>query len=341
MTHGWTVDGEGKAMHKSLGNGVYPEEVIPKYGADLLRLWAASADYHQDMRCSDAQFKQLSDMYLKIRNTARYILGNLNGFDPVANYVAFEDMLPLDRWAMIQLNDLVRRCRDAYEAYDFYVVSHSVHKFCIMEMSNFYLDIIKDRLYCDGIDSLSRRSAQTAIYEILSAITRLLAPILAFTTYEIWEEMNHGNGVNPEHVMLNDMPEYDAARVFTAKEAEYWDKVMKMRGDVNKALELARAEKRVGKPLDAKITLFVSDSAKEAFAQIKELNFNQICIVSETEIVEVEGEGYQGEQFVGLTVKVEPSEAPKCPRCWMHSNTVGSSEAHPELCARCAESLAE
>ena len=341
MTHGWTVDGEGKAMHKSLGNGVYPEEVIPKYGADLLRLWAASADYHQDMRCSDKQFKQLSDMYLKIRNTARYILGNLNGFDPVANRVAFEDMLPLDRWAMIQLNDLVRRCTEAYEAYDFYVVSHSVHKFCIMEMSNFYLDIIKDRLYCDGIDSLSRRSAQTAIYEILSAITRLLAPILAFTTYEIWAEMNHGEGVNPEHVMLNDMPVYDAARVFTAEEAEYWDKVLKLRGDVNKALELARAEKRVGKPLDAKITLYVGEEAKAAFEQIKGENFEQICIVSEVIIVDGEGEGYKGEQFAGITVKVETSEEAKCPRCWMHSATVGSSEEHPALCARCAAALAE
>ena len=328
-------------MHKSLGNGVYPEEIIPKYGADLLRLWAASADYHQDMRCSDKQFKQLSDMYLKIRNTARYILGNLNGFDPVANRVAFEDMLPLDRWAMVQLNDLVRRCHDAYEAYDFYVVSHSVHKFCIMEMSNFYLDIIKDRLYCDGIDSLSRRSAQTAIYEILSVITRLLAPILAFTTYEIWDMMNHGEGVNPEHVMLNDMPAYDAARVFTAEEAEYWDKVMKLRGDVNKALELARAEKRVGKPLDAKITLYVSEAAKAAFEQIKGENFEQICIVSEVIIAEGEGEGYKGEQFEGITVKVETSEAPKCPRCWMHSETVGSSEEHPALCARCAAALAE
>ena len=341
MTHGWTVDGEGKAMHKSLGNGVYPEEVIPKYGADLLRLWAASADYHQDMRCSDKQFKQLSDMYLKIRNTARYILGNLNGFDPALHRVAFEDMLPLDRWAMIQLNDLVRRCTEAYEAYDFYVVSHSVHKFCIMEMSNFYLDIIKDRLYCDGIDSLSRRSAQTAIYEILSAITRLLAPILAFTTYEIWAEMNHGEGVNPEHVMLNDMPVYDAARVFTAEEAEYWDKVLKLRGDVNKALELARAEKRVGKPLDAKITLYVGEEAKAGFEQIKGENFEQICIVSEVIIVDGVGEGYKGEQFAGITVKVESSEEAKCPRCWMHSATVGSSEEHPALCARCAAALAE
>jgi isoleucyl-tRNA synthetase len=293
------------------------------------------------MRCSDKQFKQLSDMYLKIRNTARYILGNLNGFDPVADRVAFEDMLPLDRWAMIQLNDLVRRCTDAYEAYDFYVVSHSVHKFCIMEMSNFYLDIIKDRLYCDGINSLSRRSAQTAIYEILSAITRLLAPILAFTTYEIWAEMNHGEGVNPEHVMLNDMPVYDAARVFTAEEAEYWDKVLKLRGDVNKALELARAEKRVGKPLDAKITLYVSEEAKAAFEQIKGENFEQICIVSEVIIVDGEGEGYKGEQFGGITVKVESSEEAKCPRCWMHSATVGSSEEHPALCARCAAALAE
>ena len=339
LTHGWTVDGEGRAMHKSLGNGVYPDEVIPKYGADLVRLWAASTDYHMDVRCSDAIFKQLSDKYLKIRNTARYILGNLADFDPDKDSVATEDLLPLDRWAVVRLNELVRKCIDAYEAYDFYIATQAVHKFCVVDMSNFYLDIIKDRLYCDGTNSLSRRSAQTAIYRILSAITRLLAPVLAFTTYEIWDAMPHDSTANAEHVMFNDMPVYDETLVFTEEEQAYWEQCIALRNDVNKALELARTEKKVGKPLDAKLTLFVSDSAKETFARIKDVNFNQLCIVSETDVVEGEGEGYQGEQFAGLTVKVEPSTAPKCPRCWMHSATVGTDSEEPELCARCAADI--
>ena len=339
LTHGWTVDGEGRAMHKSLGNGVYPDEVIPKYGADLVRLWAASTDYHMDVRCSDAIFKQLSDKYLKIRNTARYILGNLADFDPDKDSVATEDLLPLDRWAVVRLNELVRKCIDAYEAYDFYIATQAVHKFCVVDMSNFYLDIIKDRLYCDGTNSLSRRSAQTAIYRILSAITRLLAPVLAFTTYEIWDAMPHDSTANAEHVMFNDMPVYDETLVFTEEEQAYWEQCIALRNDVNKALELARTEKKVGKPLDVKLTLFVSDSAKETFARIKDVNFNQLCIVSETDVVEGEGEGYQGEQFAGLTVKVEPSTAPKCPRCWMHSATVGTDSEEPELCARCAAAI--
>ena len=339
LTHGWTVDGEGRAMHKSLGNGIYPDEVIPKYGADLVRLWAASTDYHMDVRCSDTIFKQLSDKYLKIRNTARYILGNLADFDPDKDSVATEDLLPLDRWAVVRLNELVRKCIDAYEAYDFYIATQAVHKFCVVDMSNFYLDIIKDRLYCDGTNSLSRRSAQTAIYRILSAITRLLAPVLAFTTYEIWDAMPHDSTANAEHVMFNDMPVYDETLVFTEEEQAYWEQCIALRNDVNKALELARTEKKVGKPLDAKLTLFVSDSAKETFARIKDVNFNQLCIVSETDVVEGEGEGYQGEQFAGLTVKVEPSTAPKCPRCWMHSATVGTDSEEPELCARCAAAI--
>ena len=221
LTHGWTVDGEGKAMHKSLGNGIYPDEIVPKYGADLVRLWAASTDYHMDVRCSDAIFKQLSDKYLKIRNTARYILGNIADFDPDTDAVAYADMLPLDRWAMVRLNELVKKCIDAYEAYDFYIATQAIHKFCVVDMSNFYLDIIKDRLYCDGTSSLSRRSAQTAIFKILSAITRLLAPVLSFTTYEIWGAMPHSKDENAEHVMFNDMPAYDPEMHFTEEEAAY------------------------------------------------------------------------------------------------------------------------
>ena len=193
VTHGWTVDGEGKAMHKSLGNGVDPADIFNKYGADILRLWAASADYHADVRCSDAIFKQLSQNYLKFRNTARYCLGNLDGFDP-NNLVAPADMLELDRWAVTRLNALIEKCDQAYNDYEFLVVTHAVNDFCVVELSNFYLDIIKDRLYCDETDGLARRSAQTALYLILDTITKIMAPILCFTGDEIWLAMPHKAG---------------------------------------------------------------------------------------------------------------------------------------------------
>ena len=341
ITHGWTVDGEGRAMHKSLGNAVSPDEVIKDYGADMLRLWVASADYTQDMRISPEILKQLSQAYLKIRNTARYMLGNLCDFDPDADKVAVSDLLPLDKYALHVFNEMTKVVLDAYNSYEFHMVYRAIYNFCVIDMSNFYLDIIKDRLYCDGTHSLSRRSAQTALYTILSGMTRLIAPILAFTSDEIWLAMRHAAGDRTENVVLNDMPAYDPALVLGQEELEYWAQVIALRTDVNKALELARAEKKVGKPLDAKLTLFVGESAKETFARIKDADFKQICIVSEAEIAEGEGEGYQGEQFAGLTVQVEPSTAPKCPRCWMHSATVGADPDEPELCARCAAALKE
>jgi len=339
LTHGWTVDGEGKAMHKSLGNSVLPDEMIPKYGADLLRLWAASSDYRVDMRCSDAIFKQLSDKYLKIRNTARYILGNLADFDPDRQTPAAE-LLPLDRWALTQLNKLVEKCLAAYERYEFHQVTYAIHNFCVVDMSNFYLDIIKDRLYCDGVESVSRRSAQTAIYIILDSMVRLLAPILAFTANEIWLAMPHDKTACGEHVMLNDMPKPDASRELTAEESAKWDQLLALRTDVNKALELARAEKTVGKPLDAKITVFLNtDAASEAMSAIADMDLKTVCIVSELETVEGAGEGYEGESFPGIRVKVEPSGAPKCARCWTHDPRVGENPAHPELCPRCAAAI--
>ena len=338
LTHGWTVDGEGKAMHKSLGNGVYPDEVVPKYGADLVRLWASSADYTLDMRCSDPIFKQLSEKYLKIRNTARYILGNLDGFDPDA-LVAYEDMLPLDKWALSRLQSLIERCIAGYEKFEFHTVTYAVHNFCVVEMSNFYLDIIKDRLYCDGRTSVERRSAQTAMYLILSAMTRLLAPILSFTADEIWQSMPHAQGDDRRNVCLNDMPEINEAWKLSESEEYHWSQVMRVRADVNKALESARAEKRVGKPLDAKVTLFVSDAAQKEFAEVENENLAQICIVSELNVVKGQGEGFRGESFEGLTVKVEASELPKCIRCWTHSDSVGKNAEHPCLCARCAAAI--
>ena len=335
LTHGWTVDGEGRVMHKSLGNGIAPGDIIPKYGADIIRLWAASADYTQDMRCSDNIFKQLSDKYLKIRNTARYILGNLDGFDP-AESVAFADMLPLDKWAVSRLQDLIGRVRAAYDSYEFHTATYAIHNFCVVEMSNFYLDVIKDRLYCDSRESLSRRSAQTAIYQVLDAMTRLLAPVLCFTADEIWLAMPHGENEDARAVALNDMPEADKALTLSEEEEAHWSKVMRVRADVNKALELARAEKLIGKPLDARVTLYVSEAAEGPFAELEGEDLAPLCIVSELKIVHGAGEGVRGENFDGLTVHVEPSALPRCARCWTRSATVGTSEKHPTLCARCA-----
>ena len=339
LTHGWTVDGEGKAMHKSLGNGVYPEEVIPKYGADLVRLWAASADYRLDMRCSDAIFKQLSDKYLKIRNTARYILGNLNGFDPKTDMVAYADMLDLDKWALCRLNSLVEKAIASYEKFEFYSVTYAVHNFCVTDMSNFYLDVIKDRLYCDDADGISRRSAQTAIYLILDTIVRLLAPVLSFTSDEIWLAMPHRDGDDVRNVCLNDMPKANSEYVLDEETMAKWDSVIALRTDVNKALEMARGEKIVGKPLDAEITLYVSDLAKARFETIADFGLAPLFIVSKVNVVDGEGEGYKGEQFAGITVKVEASDAPKCVRCWTHDEAVGTDSEHPELCPRCAQAV--
>ena len=338
LCHGWTVDGEGKAMHKSLGNGIYPEDVIPKYGADLVRLWASSTDYKMDVRCSDAIFKQLSDKYLKIRNTARYILGNLEGLDP-DNLLPYEEMPELDKWALSRLNALVERCRVAYDKYEFHAVTYAIHNFCVVDMSSFYLDVIKDRLYCDGVDSVSRRSAQTAIYRILDGVVRLLAPVLSFTANEIWLAMPHAKADDGRNVMLNDIPEVcDDLRLDADAELR-WANLKALRDDVNKALELARAEKVVGKPLDAKATVYVSEAATAAWETIKEAPLAQLCIVSELNAVMGEGEGWAGESMPGITVKIEASELPKCPRCWTHDDGIGTDAEHPELCPRCAGAI--
>ena len=338
LCHGWTVDGEGKVMHKSLGNGVSPNDVIPKYGADLLRLWAASADYTQDMRCSDAIFKQLSEKYLKIRNTARYILGNLDGFDP-DDLVAWEEMLPLDKWAMAQLGKLISRCLAFYEKYEFHSVTYAIHNFCVVEMSSFYLDVIKDRLYCDGRESLSRRSAQTAIYRILDAMTRLLAPVLSFTADEIWLAMPHDKGADARNVCLNDMPAADSAWALPLEEEERWNELLRVRADVNKALELARAEKLIGKPLDARVTIYADGRVAERLRSVEKETLEKLFIVSELTVIPGEGDGVKGENAEGITVHVEPSALPKCLRCWTRSASVGTDDEHPALCARCAAAI--
>ena len=332
ITHGWTVDGEGKAMHKSLGNAVGPDEVIKDYGADLLRLWVASADYTQDMRISKEIMKQLSDAYLKIRNTARYMLGNLNGFDPDNDAVAWENLEELDKWALSRLNTLARTVREYYNKYEFHGVYRSVYNFCVVDLSNFYFDVIKDRLYCGHL--ATRRSAQTALYRILDGMTRLIAPILAFTSDEIWGAMIHAKDANAESVLLNDMPDYDPALALDAAAQARWDAAMALRADVNKALELARSEKRIGKSLEAAVTLHFGPEAQAVDSALAELDAGEmadLCIVSALDRSAAPVEGYAGEAVPGLTVKVESAAGEKCQRCWKYDEHVGEDG----LCPRC------
>lgn len=333
ITHGWTVDGEGRAMHKSLGNAVAPEEIIKDYGADMLRLWVSSADYRQDMRISKEILKQLSDAYLKIRNTARYMLGNLDGFDP-DRLVPAGEMAELDRWALFRFNELVKKVRASYEIYEFHSVYRAIYNFCVVDLSNFYLDIIKDRLYCDAAESLSRRSAQTAMYVILDGMTRMLAPILAFTSEEIWAAMPRHKEADPGSVLFNQMPAYDTALAFDEMQTARWEKAASLRYDVNKALELARSEKRIGKSLEANITLSSADDT--FFSALEGIDLKQLCIVSGVTVTSDAVIGYQGENCPGLAVSVESATAPKCPRCWMHDEHIGTPGGHEELCPRCA-----
>ena len=338
LTHGWTVDGEGRAMHKSLGNGVDPADIVKEFGADMVRLWAGSADYHVDVRCSKEIFKQLSQNYLKFRNTARYCLGNLNGFD-ANNLVAPEDMLPLDRWAITKLNALIEKVEAAYNEYEFHVVSHAVNDFCVVELSSFYLDIIKDRLYCEEKDGLKRRSAQTALYLILDTMTKLFAPILAFTCDEIWLAMPHREGDDVRNVVFNTMNKPFTEYALSQEELSKWDTLISVRGDVNGVLEAARGAKRIGKSLEAAVTLTVKDqAAKEAVEAISDMDLRDLfivssCLIAEDEVQDDAAVTGVGSSNPGLHIAVKEAPGVKCPRCWMHS-----VDAQPEtgLCPRCA-----
>ena len=335
ITHGMIVDEERQKMSKSKGNGMSPQEITQQYGADILRLWVSSSDYRADMKISKKMFKQLSQNYLKIRNTARYIMGNLNGFT-LDQMVPYDQMLELDKWALMKCNELVGRVRAAYDSYEFHGVIHAIHNFCVVDMSNFYLDVIKDRLYCD--DGLSRLSAQTAIYRILDSLVRMLAPVLCFTADEIWHAMPHAAGDDERNVVLNDMPEYDSALTFTDAEAIKWEKIIAVRDDVNKALEQARGSKLIGKPLEAKVTITASENAKE-FLDGCGQDLAKLFIVSAVEVQTGEGEGDSYEALGGVKIAVSHMEGEKCERCWIYDPTVGSNAEHPTLCARCASVL--
>lgn len=333
-THGWVVDGMGKKMSKSLGNGILPEEIIKEYGADILRLWVASSDYHADIRISKEILKQLSEQYRKIRNTARYILGNVYDYNPDTD--ATEDLMELDKWALVQFNGLIDVVVDAYEKFDFHVAFHAVHNFCTIDLSNFYLDVIKDRLYCEATTGRERRSAQTAIYTILSGLTRLIAPIIPFTSDEIWTGMVHSKAEDAASVMFNQMPQHVAVSVDDAF-MEKWNRIHAIRDDVNKALEQKRNAKAIGKSLEAQVTLHCDGELYDFLLGVQ----NELATAFLVSTVQLEN-GSKGE-FAGdtpeLTVSVTPASGEKCERCWVYSQTVGQSAQHPTLCARCAAVL--
>ena len=343
LTHGWTVDGEGKAMHKSLGNGVDPADIIKEFGADMIRLWAGSADYHVDVRCSKEIFKQLSQNYLKFRNTARYCLGNLDGFD-ANDLVAPAEMLELDRWAVTRLNALIEKVEAAYRDYEFHVISHAINDFCVVELSSFYLDIIKDRLYCEERNGVLRRSAQTALYLILDTLTKMFAPILAFTCDEIWQAMPHREGDDPRNVVLNQMNRPIAAYALDEAAMARWDRLIALRGDVNAVIETARAAKRIGKPLEAAVTLHAgSAEAAKAVEDFAGMDLAELFIVSKCLVAPDKGEGEtaaagESAQIPGLNISVVEAPGVKCPRCWKHST---AADPETELCPRCASVVAK
>lgn len=334
ITHGMVVDGNGKKMSKSLGNGIDPLEVAKKYGIDILRLWVVSSDYKTDVRLSNDILKQLSESYRKIRNTARYILGNTADFNPDKDSVDYKDMLEIDRWALYKLNELCKKSLEAYRSYEFHSLQHAIHHFCVVDMSNFYLDIIKDRLYTEKADSKARRSAQTAMYKILDSLVKLLAPVLCFTTEEIWNAMPHSEKDFKKHVMFAGMPkvceEYDDAAL-----AEKYDKLIAIKNDVSKALESARNEKIIGHSLNAKVEISAEGELYK-FLKENEDELKTVFITSDAVVSEGKSDGAKGDE-TGAYIKISVSEGEKCERCWMYSKTVGEDKEHPTLCKRCAD----
>ena len=331
LSCGFVVDGQGRKMSKSLGNGISPIDVCNKYGADILRLWALSADYTMDVSISDDILKGISDVYRKIRNTARYIIGNTSDYNP-DEPVKYEDLLEIDKWALTRLNKLVKDCIKDYDEYNFSGCYHDINQFCVVDMSSFYLDIIKDRLYTSKKDSVERRAAQTTMYIILDSLVKILAPMISFTAEEIWKAMKHTKAETVESVMLTNYPETNA--MYDNEElTEKWNKIIKLKDIVAKELENARAEKKIGNSLNAKITIYAEG---EQYKFIKE-NLELLQTVFIVSALEVEENARKDE--VKLGVKVEQAPGEKCERCWMYSETVGEDKEHPTICHRCSENL--
>ena len=317
-------------MSKAIGNTINPDDIVSQYGADILRLWVASSDYHADIRISKDILKQLSEIYRKIRNTARFILGCISDFDPDKDSVCECKLHEMDKFALMRLDQLVAECREAYENFEYHLIFHAIHNFCVLDMSNFYLDAAKDRLYVEGKDSETRRAAQTTIYKVLHTLTRLIAPILSFTSDEIWKFMPHYASDDVRNVVLNDFPE--ASGKVDADFIARWEKIHAIRDDVKKALEVARTAKVIGASLEGAVTVYATGDSL-AFLKSCEDILATVFIVSSVEIVEGEGGEHKGDSGIGVTVAHAKGE--KCERCWSFSETVGEDAEHPTLCARC------
>lgn len=336
ITHGMIQDGEGRKMSKSKGNVIMPQEIMNKFGADVLRLWVVSADYRTDMRMSQDALKQLSEGYRKIRNTARYILSNINDFDPKKDMVNYSDMLEIDKWALLKLNEIVKKAIGSYENYEFHTLYSAILNFCIVDLSNFYLDVLKSRLYTEKPDAPERRSAQSAMYLILDAMVKLLAPVLAYTSEEIWKFMPHTEDDDAVSVMLNDMPKAVAEYENDEIKAK-WDKIIAVRNDVNKALEPARNEKIIGKSLDAEVTVYADGEIYDLLKNM-EAELAEIFITSKATVLPKadEKDAMAGDM---VSVAVEASKHEKCGRCWVHSETVGTIPGFDGICADCVKKL--
>ncbi len=332
LTHGWVIDEEGKKMSKSAGNGISPQEIIKEYGADILRLWVLSSDFKSDISISRDILKQISEAYRKIRNTARYILGNISDFNPETDQVKYEDMEEIDQWALLKVNALLKKYIEHYENFDFHFANHDINQFCVTDMSNFYLDIIKDRLYTSKKDSLARRSAQTAMYIILNTLVKMIAPIICYTAEEIWKYMPHTKKEQVESVMLTILPEVNE-KYENKQLEEKWNHILELKELVSKELELARSNKTIGHSLNAKVTLFANEKEYDFLKENQEL-LKTVLIVSD---LEVQPNARKDETKIG--VKVEVAEGKKCERCWKYSVTVGENKNHPTLCHDCSEAL--
>ncbi|NPV71644.1 MAG: isoleucine--tRNA ligase [Firmicutes bacterium] len=341
VTCGFVVDGEGRKMSKSLGNVIAPARVIDQYGADILRLWVASSDYKQDIRVSPDILAQLAEVYKKIRNTIRYLLGNLYDFDPVRDRVGKAEMLEIDRWAMHRLHRLIQRVGEAYRDYEYHLVYHDIHNFCVLDMSAFYLDVLKDRVYTFGAADPRRRAAQTVMHEVAVALIKMIMPVLTHTAEEAWQLVPKAPG-EPWSVNLVEWPEVNEEFIDDSL-GDRWEKVLSVREMVSKALEMSRARKEIGSSLEACVELYPDDGSSAEFLKEWLGELPTIFIVSQVRLHEA-GEAVPAEAVRfdgGPAVMVSRARGVKCERCWNYSETVGTDAGHPTICGRCSDVLKE
>lgn len=340
LTHGFVVDGQGKKMSKSVGNVIAPEEIIKQYGAEILRLWVSSEDYRDDIKISDEILKQLSDAYRKIRNTIRYLLGNLSDFELARDEVPVAEMGELDRWALSRLEEMKRKVIGSYDEFEFHAVFHALHYFCTVTMSSFYLDIRKDTLYTEYADSQARRAAQTVLYRVLDGLLRLMAPVLSFTAEEVWSYMPADSN-REENVFIASFPPLEDSWLLDPELSRTWERLQEVRVEVTKVLEVARRDKVIGHSLEADVEIYVTGELADFMAD-KWQSLATISIVSSLKQVAEPGENaVAGEVLPELMISVKSAASAKCERCWIRSETVGQDDSHPEICSRCAGVMAK